>query len=99
MIRMEFATVIGSSLLDEYTNIEFEGITFMAYKRYKYYSKTVYGDYMTLPPIEARKPIHIKNKTSNTQGVYQIRNKIYITHTVYLVDKSDQYSNELLNAA
>jgi len=55
--------------LDDYTNIEFEGIKFMTYKRYKYYLKTVYGDYMTLTPIEARRPIHIKNKPSNTRGV------------------------------
>ena len=43
-----------SSRFDEYTDIEFEGETFMTIKDYDAYLRQLYGDYMKLPPVEQR---------------------------------------------
>lgn len=41
---------------DELTELEFEGRKFYAFRDYNLYLSTYYGDYMTLPPKEKRKP-------------------------------------------
>ena len=43
-----------SNLFDEYVELEFEGMTFMAIKDYDYVLKTLYNNYMELPPIDKR---------------------------------------------
>ena len=42
------------SLFDDYIDIEFEGSMFKAIAKYDEYLRTIYGDYMKLPPIEKR---------------------------------------------
>ena len=42
----------------EYTEIEFEGEKFNAIKNYDTYMKSIYGDYMKLPPKEKQKSHH-----------------------------------------
>ncbi len=39
----------------EYTEAEFEGMNFSAFKDYDKYLSILYGDYMKLPPVEKRK--------------------------------------------
>ncbi len=51
---------IPSELLDEFTELEFEGRRFPAVKEYDKYLTMLYGDYMKLPPKEKQKPsIHL----------------------------------------
>lgn len=51
---------IPSELLDEFTELEFEGRSFPAVKEYDKYLTMLYGDYMKLPPKEKQKPsIHL----------------------------------------
>ena len=49
-----------SYLLNSFTELEFEGHTFMAVAEYDRYLSLLYGDYMQLPPEGERKPhIHL----------------------------------------
>lgn len=48
---------IKSKLFEEYVNIEFEGMQFMAIKEFDDYLTTSYGNYMELPPVEERKGV------------------------------------------
>lgn len=50
--------IFPSSIMSEYTELEFEGQKFMAIKHYDEYLKIMYGDYMTPPPVEQRVPKH-----------------------------------------
>ena len=54
--------VAGSSVIramfEEGKQILFEGEQFFVPKEYDTYLKIHYGDYMKLPPIEKREPIH-----------------------------------------
>lgn len=45
--------------MDEFVDINFEGHIFKSFKGYDQYLKNLYGDYMTLPPIEKRATHHI----------------------------------------
>lgn len=45
-------------IFEEYIEVEFEGSSFMALKAYDYYLKQLYGDYMTLPPVEKQVSHH-----------------------------------------
>ena len=44
-----------SGRFDEYTDIEFEGETFMTIKDYDAYLRQIYGDYMQIPSAEHRR--------------------------------------------
>lgn len=46
------------TICDEYTDIQFEGETFRAFKNYDAYLTKIYGDYMQLPPIEKQVSHH-----------------------------------------
>ena len=48
-----------SKMLAEYMTTQFEDTNFPIIKEYDYYLKLVYGDYMTPPPEEERKPLHL----------------------------------------
>jgi lipopolysaccharide cholinephosphotransferase len=51
---------IPSELMNDFTELEFEGHKFMAVKQYDEYLTMLYGDYMELPPPEKQKPgIHL----------------------------------------
>ncbi len=51
---------IPASLMEEFTELTFEGRKFRAVKNYKQYLTMLYGDYMQLPPKEKQKPsIHL----------------------------------------
>ena len=50
--------IMPASIYKEYTDILFEGKTFKAISKYDEYLKTVYGDYMKLPPEEKRVTHH-----------------------------------------
>ena len=41
---------------DEMTELEFEGRKFLGFQKADLYLRTLYGDYMKLPPVEERKP-------------------------------------------
>lgn len=43
-----------SSVFSSYVNVEFEGKEFACIENYDYYLSHLYGDYMSLPPIENR---------------------------------------------
>ena len=44
-------------LFDEFTDVEFEGGSYMSIRDYDTYLKIRYGDYMKLPPVEQRKGV------------------------------------------
>lgn len=46
------------SIFDEIIDVRFENKTFKGFKNYHEYLSNVYGDYMTLPPIEKRISYH-----------------------------------------
>ena len=50
--------VIPSFVFDGYTELEFEGKSFMAISHYDEYLKLMYGDYMTPPPVDKRVAKH-----------------------------------------
>ncbi|HCD42865.1 MAG TPA: hypothetical protein DEQ64_03825 [Lachnoclostridium sp.] len=50
---------IPAELMDNFTELEFEGYRFKAVAQYDRYLTMLYGDYMTLPPEDKRKP-HIR---------------------------------------
>lgn len=49
------------SLFANVIDVPFEGHYFMAIKEYDSYLRAIYGDYMTLPPEDKRKPHHTLN--------------------------------------
>lgn len=49
---------IPSEWMEEYTEMDFEGLSVKAPARYREYLQRVYGDYMTLPPAQKRVPHH-----------------------------------------
>ena len=53
--RKECKYGLPRECFDEYIEKDFEGYQFKVFKKYDLYLKTLYGDYMTLPPIEKRK--------------------------------------------
>ena len=46
--------VMPYEMFENYTTIEFENHQFMTIKKYDEYLKTIYGDYMQLPPVDKR---------------------------------------------
>ena len=54
-------TPIKKQWIEETIDVDFEGITCKISKHYDIILKEIYGDYMTLPPIEKRKDNHTFN--------------------------------------
>lgn len=50
--------IVPTELFDDSTELSFEGIKVSAPKEYDRYLTCIYGDYMTLPPLEEQKPHH-----------------------------------------
>ena len=44
-----------ANMMDDYLEVAFEDTRFMIIKEYDYYLREIYGDYMTLPPVDKRK--------------------------------------------
>ena len=64
--RQEAKYGMSSKIFDGYMDKEFEGYRFRILKNYDLYLRTMYGDYMELPPLEKRKPFPlIKLKLPN----------------------------------
>lgn len=53
-----YDTNVPAGTFKEYIDITFEGHTYRAIKDYHTYMEKMYGDYMTPPPPEKRKPYH-----------------------------------------
>lgn len=51
--------ILNKSILENYREVEFEGNKFMAFEQYDGYLNQLYGDYMTLPPVEKRESHHM----------------------------------------
>ncbi|MBP5460920.1 MAG: LicD family protein [Lachnospiraceae bacterium] len=49
-------------IMENYTNVEFENSELMGITDYNQYLTVVYGDYMKLPPVEKRRPMHKKGQ-------------------------------------
>ena len=64
-------------LFDEYTELDFEGMKFMAIKNYDAYLRIRYADYMKLPPPEARKGVMEAATLSFTDISYEQILEIY----------------------
>lgn len=50
--------VVKKSVFDTYIDLPFEGKMFPAIKEFDIYLRAIYGDYMTLPPVEQRVTHH-----------------------------------------
>ena len=48
---------VDRKIFENYIDVEFEKMQFMAVKDYDMYLKISYGDYMQLPPLEKRKGV------------------------------------------
>ena len=48
-----------TEILNSFTEVEFEGKRFMAFKEYDKYLRKIYGDYMKLPPKEKQITHHM----------------------------------------
>lgn len=48
-------TQMSKKIFDEYIDVPFENTSFSIVKEYDYYLTKIFGDYMTLPPVEKRK--------------------------------------------
>lgn len=51
--------ILPTDILNAFTEVEFEGHRFMAFKEYDAYLKSIYGDYMKLPPKEKQVTHHM----------------------------------------
>ena len=51
--------ILPTSILNTFTEIEFEKRTFMAFAEYDKYLKSIYGDYMVLPPKDKQVTHHM----------------------------------------
>ena len=49
---------VDADIFNEYIDVEFEGLQAMAIKKYDYFLRYLYGDYMQLPPENERVPAH-----------------------------------------
>ena len=49
---------VDADIFNDYLDVEFEGLKAMAMKKYDYFLRYLYGDYMQLPPENERVPIH-----------------------------------------
>ena len=49
-----YKKILPKYIIDEYCPYTFEGHTVMGIKNYDPYLKCMYGDYMTIPPVEKR---------------------------------------------
>ena len=54
----EWDTHMPAGIFEEYIRLPFEGRQYCCVKDYDTFLKTLYGDYMQLPPVEERKPYH-----------------------------------------
>lgn len=50
--------IMDRTIFSDYTNVEFEGKEYLAPVDYHKYLENLYGDYMTLPPIDKRNTHH-----------------------------------------
>lgn len=65
---------IPAALLDDFTELEFEGKLFQAVRDYDGYLTMLYGDYMQLPPKEKQKPsIHLSYYKGSQQEASTMR--------------------------
>ena len=51
-------SIIARDCFDDYIDLEFEGRIFKAFRGYETYLRSLYGDYMKLPPVEQRVTHH-----------------------------------------
>lgn len=51
--------IMPTEILNSFTEVEFEGKRFMAFKEYDKYLRKIYGDYMKLPPKEKQITHHM----------------------------------------
>lgn len=51
--------ILPMEVLSTFTEVEFEGKQFMAFKKYDDYLKSIYGDYMKLPPKDKQVSHHM----------------------------------------
>lgn len=53
-----YREILPKSLYEEYSELDFEGEKFAVIKNFEFYLKSIYGDYMKLPPEEKRVTHH-----------------------------------------
>lgn len=58
MSSYRFKDIMSADIFKDYTDIEFEGCTFKAFKDHTAYLSNIYGDYMKLPPEDKRVTHH-----------------------------------------